>query len=287
MAESQRLQQLQITHRQEIQQIPESNYLSKGKPLPPSPRREQEVPECEEYDEEEELEDGEKTSYTSSTTPHSHCSRGVSTDELEEETQQHQTKKNSTELTLNDRSHPATYSIDFEKANQSNNHLKKLFEDDEPVASCESNNTSKRFQAGLANESGPSRNSVLLQLIACGSSAVAKSKNVPSLKQPVKIFVRKSDSLQKGVLCKSAAKVAEEDMINIKYMSENPRFGNLQSEEKEYFSGSIVEAMTDDRISAEPVLKKSNSYNEERSESYWFCFFFVFCTHRTKSLAFC
>jgi hypothetical protein len=68
--------------------------------------------------------------------------------------------------------------------------------------------------------------------------------------------VRKSDSLHKGVLCKSAVMVAEEDMI--RYMSENPRFGNLQSEEKEYFSGSIVEAVREGRVVAEPVLKRYN-----------------------------
>ncbi|MCI34924.1 protein UPSTREAM OF FLC-like, partial [Trifolium medium] len=50
-------------------------------------------------------------------------------------------------------------------------------------------------------------------------------------------------------------------------VSENPRLlGNLQSEEKEYFSGSIVESMKANRVAfqTEPVLKKSNSYNEER-----------------------
>ena len=74
--------------------------------------------------------------------------------------------------------------------------------------------------------------------------------------------MKKSDSLHRGVLCKSAAMVGEEDMI--RYMSENPRFGNLQAEEKEYFSGSIVESMSEDRVVAEPVLKRSNSFNEER-----------------------
>lgn len=47
-------------------------------------------------------------------------------------------------------------------------------------------------------------------------------------------------------------------------MSENPRFGNLQADEKEYFSGSIVEAITAARIEVAPGLKKSSSHNEER-----------------------
>lgn len=62
--------------------------------------------------------------------------------------------------------------------------------------------------------------------------------------------------------------VGEEDMI--RYMSENPRFGNLQSEEKEYFSGSIVESMSEDRVVSQPVLKRSNSFNEERLVTHQF-----------------
>ncbi|KAG6617696.1 hypothetical protein I3843_03G135800 [Carya illinoinensis] len=268
---SERLQQLQITHshRQEIQQIQVPNFNSKGKPLAQSPHGEHEDHEYEEYEEEEEFEDGEKISSTSSTTPHSRCSRGVSTDEPEDnETQQQpQTHKNHTVLTLNDSSPPSTYSADNDKPNERN--ISKRFEDgDRPVSDEKSN--SKRWLAGdrilnNTNETETSRNSVLLQLIACGSSAVAKSKNAPAgLKQSVKSTVKKSDSLHKGVLFKNAVKLTEEDMIS--YMSENPRFGNLQSEEKEYFSGSIVEAMSEDRVAAEPVLKKSNSYNEERSK---------------------
>ncbi|KAK4256702.1 hypothetical protein QN277_006392 [Acacia crassicarpa] len=47
----------------------------------------------------------------------------------------------------------------------------------------------------------------------------------------------------------------------IRDVPENPRFGNSQSEEKEYFSGGRVES-----VKAYPLLNKSNSYNEERSD---------------------
>lgn len=261
---------------QEIQQIQEPNYHSKRKPLAPSPRREPEDQEYEEYEEGEEFEDGEKTCYTSSTTPHSRCSRGVSTDEPEDhETPQPEIQKNPTDLTPNNSSPPSTSSTDDSgKTNQiSNNSIRvedgdpvannsKRFEPRNPVA-----NNSKRFEPDnpVGNESGQSRNSVLLQLIACGGSAVAKAKAGPSLKQAA---VRKSDSLHKGVVCKSAVMVGEEDMI--RYMSENPRFGNLQSEEKEYFSGSIVESMSEDRVVSQPVLKRSNSFNEERLVTHQF-----------------
>lgn len=294
---AERLQQLQITdsHRQEIQQNQVTNYNSKGKPLAQSPHGEHEDEEYEEYEEVEEFEDGEKISCTSSTTPHSRCSRGVSTDEPEDnvETQQQpQTHKNLTVLTLNDSSPPSTYSADNDKSNETNN--SKRFEDGDHFVSDQRNNSkrfedgdypvsdqrnnSERWQAGgrvtHTNETETGRNSILLQLIACGSSAVAKSKNAPAgMKQPVKSTVKKSDSLHKGVLFKNAVKLTEEDMIS--YMSENPRFGNLQSEEKEYFSGSIVEAMSGHRVAAEPVLKKSNSYNEERLVArFWICYSF-------------
>ncbi|KAL0344371.1 UNVERIFIED_CONTAM: protein UPSTREAM OF FLC [Sesamum angustifolium] len=73
-------------------------------------------------------------------------------------------------------------------------------------------------------------------------------------------------NLHKGV-CKAAAKVAveEADEMIIGCMSENPRFGNLQAEEKEYFSGSIVEGLATERSQVEPGLKRSSSHNEERS----------------------
>ncbi|KAJ4945350.1 hypothetical protein NE237_014173 [Protea cynaroides] len=63
----------------------------------------------------------------------------------------------------------------------------------------------------------------------------------------------------------------EDEAVEINFMSENPRFGNPQSEEKEYFSGSIVESMTEDRVlPVEASLKKSSSYNQERSSKNGF-----------------
>ncbi|KNA02742.1 hypothetical protein SOVF_215800 [Spinacia oleracea] len=67
----------------------------------------------------------------------------------------------------------------------------------------------------------------------------------------------------------------DEDMMMVRYMSENPRFGNLQSQDKEYFSGTIVEAMSTHHLHTHsssscshlhpPVFTKSSSYNEQRS----------------------
>ncbi|XP_059645033.1 protein SOSEKI 2 [Cornus florida] len=208
----------------------------------------------ENVEEEEELEYEEKTSYTSSNaSTHSRCSRGVCTDETETEyTLQNEAPKSNptTELTLDNNSSPpsTTSSILSDKPNETSNNTSKRFEDGDPVAS-------------------QSRNSVLLQLIACGGSM--RGKSVPVVKQqpPCTMAARKSTSLHKGVLCKTtaAAKVVVEEDDEICCMSENPRFGNLLSEEKDYFSGSIVESMMEEQVQVQPVLKKSSSYTEERS----------------------
>ncbi|CAK7334569.1 unnamed protein product [Dovyalis caffra] len=262
-----RLQQLHVSNNRQL--IQESKLHAKRKQLLEPIQRPRQLEEThgtkyyQEYEEEEEeeeqesqeeYEDEEKTSYTSSTTPHSRCSRGVSTDEIEEQV----THKNpTTESTHHNSPPPLTSSILSEKTHQNGKNTSKRFEDGDPVA----------------RESAPGRNSVLLQLISCGNLTVAKPKNnVPSLNQPPAAMklndpsanvVKRSDSnLHRGVLYKSAVKVAEEEMIS--FMSENPRFGNLQSEEKEYFSGSIIESMSENRVVDQPGLKRSNSYNEER-----------------------
>ncbi|XP_022773870.1 protein UPSTREAM OF FLC-like [Durio zibethinus] len=263
---SERLQQLQISNRGPHFQEPNLHAKQKSPTFTLTRNRgaqeaertatyeDQEFDEEEEEEEEEEYElDEEKTCYTSSTTPHSRCSRGVSTDELEDqETNGQETQKTISETAQQDPSLLSTSSVLYEKQNQSKNSTSKRFEDGDPVATG----------------SAPSRNSVLLQLIACGNLAVNKAKNVPTMKQSVapNTVVKKGENLHRGVFYKSAVKVTEDDQM-ISCMSENPRFGNLQAEEKEYFSGSIVESMkAENRVVADqPVFKKSNSYNEERS----------------------
>ncbi|CAK9166980.1 unnamed protein product [Ilex paraguariensis] len=254
---TEKLQQLQVGNAQEALQEPVFN--PKRKPLATKRHPEPEEVENNRYQDEDENEEDEeeyeeKTSYTSSNTPQSRCSRGVSTDEHELQQETH--KNPSTELTLENSSPPSTTSSTHS---------------DKPNESKTSNNTSKRFEDGdpLPTESVLNRNSVLLQLISCGGSVSFRGKGVPVVTPTPRCTVARkssSSSLHKGVLCKTAAAkvvLGEEDEINC--MSENPRFGNLQSEEKEYFSGSIVESMTQEKVHVEPGLKKSSSYNEERS----------------------
>ncbi|XP_051117916.1 protein SOSEKI 2-like [Andrographis paniculata] len=202
--------------------------------------------------EEEEEEDGTEKQTSKS------CSRGVSTDEIEELNTQ--TPPQSEHVIDADSSPPSA------RSENSSNTLDALnptrFEDGDPI--------------GI--EPMLSRNSMLLSLIACGGSSSFR-KSFPSHDE---IPARKScsgASLHKAAVLKAAAAAAtttttekeEEDEIMIRYMSENPRLiGNFPAEEKEYFSGSIVEAMGDDvRLGRDqrPRLKRSSSFNQDRSDT--------------------
>lgn len=98
--------------------------------------------------------------------------------------------------------------------------------------------------------SGLTKNSVFFNLIACGSGVGVKGR-------------KSGGNLHKGVVSRAARASRVEDVEEVRFMSENPRFGNLQGEDKEYFSGSIV--LEASRSAAgEPRLKKSSSYGEER-----------------------
>ncbi|KAK4485950.1 hypothetical protein RD792_008602 [Penstemon davidsonii] len=243
----------------QVNNIPHGNNQPMYKPLtqkhrpePEQMMRNHQNEEKTEYAEEEEEEEEETEEYEEIRIPCSRRrSRGVSTDEYKiEEFKQQETQKNNipTEITA----------------------------DSNSFSSPPSTTSSTTLSDKANNDNGPdlvgsepmlSRNSMLFSLIACGGSASFR-KSVPP---PPCTAARKSESggnLRKGVVCKAAAKVVvEEDEDMIGCMSENPRFGNLQAEEKEYFSGSIVDSMSTEeklRLNIQSGLKKSNSYNEER-----------------------
>ncbi|OIV98424.1 hypothetical protein TanjilG_16751 [Lupinus angustifolius] len=258
---SERFQQLQVGNKQTIHQQQEGhyNYNSKGKAFNSSPHTQREGEEYEDFEEqEEEYEDGEKTSYTSSTTtPHSRCSRGVSTDEILVLDEDQDTTKTKPHDALKIKDQNKTTTSDKEETTAT---LAEKLNQEAQITNGR-NTHSKRFEeeSESGSRSGASRNSVLLQLIACGSSGV-DAKNEPRRVSNVGTTNRIDkcvERTEKKVLC-------EAEMIN--YVSENPRFGNLVSEEKEYFSGSLVESIKANRVGSqiEPVLKRSNSYNEER-----------------------
>ncbi|XP_062214924.1 protein SOSEKI 3-like [Phragmites australis] len=100
---------------------------------------------------------------------------------------------------------------------------------------------------------------VLMQLITCGSLSVKDHENIgivqayeprfPNLKFPSPLISR------------------TRMMGELDYLSENPRLMGVRLEEKEYFSGSLVETKVQRDVPAErySALKRSSSYNAERS----------------------
>ncbi|XP_042403613.1 protein SOSEKI 2-like [Zingiber officinale] len=136
---------------------------------------------------------------------------------------------------------------------------------------------SQRFEdVNSAPELGLSRNSVLLQLIACGSAAL-KGRSTPS-SGAVKAAAAAANSasaaaaasggserhisvLHRGALSRLAGRAADDES---QCYSEHPRYCHPLVEDKEYFSGSIVERSRGGGP-PEPVLQKSSSYKEERS----------------------
>ncbi|KAG8383490.1 hypothetical protein BUALT_Bualt04G0018700 [Buddleja alternifolia] len=249
--EIEKMSHLQVSN---IVQVQDSNFQPKRKSVALKRRIEPEEMMNNQYyhdnedheqnqeDDEEEYED-EKTSYP-------RCSRGVSTDEIEEfkqDTNSFSSPPSTTSSTLSEKPNNSILITTNNNNSNNNTSCNKIFEDGDPVG----------------NEPLLSRNSMLLNLIACGGSTSFR-KSLPPPSPPCAVVGRKSGcgDLYKGVVCRAAE--AEEEVMMIGCMSENPRFGNLQSEEKEYFSGSIVESITTHQRN-QPGLKKSSSHNEERS----------------------
>ncbi|XP_062216545.1 protein SOSEKI 2-like [Phragmites australis] len=111
--------------------------------------------------------------------------------------------------------------------------------------------------SGRAEEPEPNRpGSMLLQLIACGSTAAAAGSG------KCRAEPRRSCGLVSRLSSRAGPDDEEEAGGEL-----GRRFGHLAVEEKEYFSGSILEGGGGCRGMPLPAssLKRSNSYNEERS----------------------
>ncbi|XP_051140537.1 protein SOSEKI 2-like [Andrographis paniculata] len=178
----------------------------------------------------------------------SRCSRGVSTDVEIKKLQKTPNSELSLQSSSFSFSSPPTSTTSSETINNNN---KK----------------SDETSAALV-----SRNSVLLSLIACGGSASFRKTAAPPQVEAEAAGkpspARKSNGVGGGNHNnKVKIGMKEEVMLMIGCMSENPRFGNLQGEEKEYFSGSIVESQINQnhQLATAGMLKKSSSHNEERS----------------------
>ncbi|CAL9081996.1 unnamed protein product [Musa textilis] len=221
------------------------------KPLPIAHKLHLELEEDEEEEddqvEDEATEEGEarRGKRTAVGTGYTRCSRGVSTDEMERV--EHRTTP--TELPLDDSSPPSSTSSD------------------KPPTHAAGGASRRSEDTDQAAEPGQTRNSVLLQLIACGSAALT-GRSCPS-SGTSKATASASSSApcggsgsgrRRGMVSRLASRGVEDD--ELRCFSENPRLCHPLVEDKEYFSGSIVEGS---RAPTEPSLKKSSSFNEERS----------------------
>ncbi|KAF0911186.1 hypothetical protein E2562_007964 [Oryza meyeriana var. granulata] len=115
----------------------------------------------------------------------------------------------------------------------------------------------QQLQPGRGDETESNRaGSMLLQLIACGSAAGGSSAKCRT--EP-----RRSCGLVSRLAASRAGTEDDEEEAGGGELSR--RFGHLAVEEKEYFSGSIVESGGRGTPLPSGSLKRSNSYNEERS----------------------
>ncbi|KAJ4820328.1 UPSTREAM OF FLC protein (DUF966) [Rhynchospora pubera] len=158
-------------------------------------------------------------------------------------------------ITTGVRRTPRTPTVTITHKKPPSNHSRQIelpSEDGSPPSSS-SSDKHLNLTTEPGQEPGPTRpNSMFLQLIACGAGAVsAKGSGRKS-----------SGALHRGVVNRLAAgRLGLDDELS--QVPHNSRCGSLSVEDKEYFSGSIVEVGC--QAVPEPALKKSNSYNEERS----------------------
>ncbi|XP_040378382.1 protein SOSEKI 2-like isoform X2 [Oryza brachyantha] len=120
----------------------------------------------------------------------------------------------------------------------------------------------QQLQPGRGDETESNRaGSMLLQLIACGSATgggSAKCRTEP----------RRSCGLVSRLAASRAGTEDDDEDGDGGGGELSRRFGHLAVEEKEYFSGSIVESGGRGTPLPSGSLKRSNSYNEERSSRH-------------------
>ncbi|CAM0871780.1 unnamed protein product [Alopecurus aequalis] len=128
-----------------------------------------------------------------------------------------------------------------------------------PPSSTSSDKPPVARQASHCDEAEPNRTgSMLLQLIACGS-ATAGSAKCGGRAEP-----RRSCGLVSRLSSRAGAEDDDEEE-GVAGGDLGRRFGRMGVDEKEYFSGSIVESGGRGTPLPASSLKRSNSYNEERS----------------------
>ncbi|XP_042429900.1 protein SOSEKI 2-like isoform X1 [Zingiber officinale] len=117
-------------------------------------------------------------------------------------------------------------------------------------------NTSRRF------EDTDHSSSLLLQLIACGSAALKRGKIAGSGSGASKSAPTAGSGGEQGAVSRRVSRATVAEVEQLRRVPENPQIRHHLVDDKEYFSGSIVEGS---KYYLQPSLKKSSSCHEERS----------------------
>lgn len=121
-------------------------------------------------------------------------------------------------------------------------------------------NTSRRFE-DTDHPSSFTRGSALLQIIACGSAALKRGKIAGSGSGASKSAPTAGSGGEQGAMSRRVCRATVAQDEELRRVPENPRIRHHLVDDKEYFSGSIVEGS---KYYLQPALKKSSSCNEER-----------------------
>lgn len=186
------------------------------------------------------------------------CTRGVSTDDgsLEPDCSYYQNPipclKENSEICSDSVSPPPSSSSASSSGGKTET-LESLIRAD--VSKINSFRILEEEELRMPNNARLKATNVLMQLISCGSISVKDHSFglIPTYKP------RFSHSKLPSPLFSSSIMFGELDCL-----SENPRLKGLRLEDKEYFSGSLIETKLKDE-DGHTALKRSSSYNAERS----------------------
>ncbi|XP_062017618.1 protein SOSEKI 3 [Rosa rugosa] len=187
------------------------------------------------------------------------CTRGVSTDDgsLEPDCSYYQDRipclKENSEICSDSVSPPASSSSASSSGGKTET-LESLIRAD--VSKINSFRILEEEELRMPNNARLKASNVLMQLISCGSISVKDHSFglVPTYKP------RFSHSKFPSPLFSSSIMLGELDSL-----SENPRLKGLRLEDKEYFSGSLIDSKVLKEEDGHTALKRSSSYNADRS----------------------
>jgi len=208
------------------------------------------------------------------------CSRGVSTDDgsLEQECNENDQNrlphvKENSEICENSVSPPPSSSSASSSGGKTET-LESLIRAD--VNKINSFRILEEEDIRMPNNARLKATNMLMQLISCGSISVKDHSFglVPTYR------LRFSHSKLPSPLFSTSMMLGELDCL-----SENPRMMGLRLEEKEYFSGSLIETKMLKEGDGHPSLKRSSSFNADRL-TFFQLFSFKFYAYHLNLLAF-